>query len=99
MSKPGPIRILSFVAALAAIGAFGWWVGMTASRETHDRKKADRGPVVQLRRIPAPEPRPTKTDRELSGLALDLDALRAEALLGERILRFRDSEALRRFVA
>ncbi len=99
MSKPGPIRIFGFAAAFAAIAVLGWWFGTSASRESRHRKTPRPAPVVQLRRIPAPEPRPTKTERKRSGPAFDLDALRAEALPGERILRFRDSEALRRFLA
>jgi len=87
MSKPGPIRILGFAAAFAAIAVLGWWFGTSASRESRSRKTPRPAPVVQLRRVPAPEPRPTKTERKRSGPALDLDALRAEALPGERILR------------
>jgi len=99
MSRPGPIRIFGYAAVFAAIAALGWWVGTTASRESRGRAKPTPEPVVQLRRIAAPEPRRTKTDRHPGGPAFDLDALHADARLGERVLRFRDSEAMRRFLA
>ncbi len=100
MPRPGPLaRLLGFVALAAGVVALGWWIGSTATpprrRPAAPVAAADARP---LRHIPAPKPRETKTDRDFAGRLVDLDALDAGALPGQRTLTFRDAAAMRRFL-
>lgn len=94
-------RTISLVALVLALAAVGWWLG--ANIGAPGRGHADTNPPKQdnkpLRRISAPKPRPTKSGRELEKSPGDLDALLALALPGQRTLRFKDDEAMRRFLA
>jgi subtilisin family serine protease len=99
MRNPGSLRIIGFAVVLVAIGVLGWQVGTKASRESRPRALEKPGPVVPLRRIVPPAPLAMKSGRDLEVSGFDTEALDNEALPGERVLRFRNSEALRRFLA
>jgi len=88
-------------AGVAALAAVGWWLGSSAADRaaSHDSPQPDDPASRPLRKIQAPSPRATKSGRVMDKSKFDLEALLAEALPGQRTLRFKDDAAMRRFLA
>jgi hypothetical protein len=101
MSQAGSTRrTATFAIGVAALAALGWWIGThTAGPAAPGDQASEEPATTPLRKIPAPQPRATKSGRNMDGSKFDLDALLNEALPGERTLTFKSDEAMRRFLA